>query len=221
MRDAPWFGLLIAVVIGCNASEADPTGTAPDGAAVTGDTTAEVAVEATPPEPPTPVDPATVPDYLEGFGDLYVREGDEIVDAPEAIEAVARRYPLFPGKGAPDGGVSLTILASHETVKVGEELVVVHVLEATEPGVELYLMGPKRIHEEYVDGTLASAPWKGIGVYDGAVLTGPGVDGNYDLTRYTWTEPGTHTIQWRHGGTTCAIAGVRPVSNTLTITVVE
>jgi hypothetical protein len=106
-------------------------------------------------------------------------------------------------------------------VKVGEEVQVIHVCEVTKPGIEVYVMGPKRIHEEYVDGKLGSAPWKGLGVYDGAVLTLPMADANYDLTTYTWTTPGTHTIQWRHGGTTCDIAGVAPVSNTLTITVVE
>jgi hypothetical protein len=213
MRIATWItsGILALALFGCGPSKGAPS--EPEEAPP------EPAAEAA--EPVTPVDPSSVPDYLQGFGDLYVRVGDDIEDAPEEIEAVARRYPLYPHKGDLDGGVRLTILTAKETVKVGEEVVVIHVCEVTKPGIETYVMGPKRVHGEYVDGVLASAPWKGLGVYDGAVLSTPTADAHYDLTTYTWSTPGTHTIQWRHGGTTCDIAGVSPVSNTLTITVVE
>ena len=210
-------GVLGLTLLGCGTSKAQPGQS--DRSAETG-TSAEHKARID--ELPIPdITPLPVPPHLENFGDLYVRVGDEIVDAPPELEAAARRYVQYPGKGDLVGGLRLTILTAETTVKVGQEVVVIHVCEATEPGIEVFVMGPKRVHGEYVDGKLNSAPWKGLGVYDGAVLSTPTADANYDLTIYSWDQPGTHTIQWRHGGTTCEIAGVSPISNTLTITVVE
>jgi len=144
----------------------------------------------------------TLPAYLvrlEASGDLYAREGAGIVPAPEADTAVLRGYPRWVDKGvlALPSGERLTILTSKRVYSVGEELRVVHVHEATKPGVELYVMGPKAIYGEYVDGKLASpAAVAPPGAYDGAVVQSPGVDHNYELSVHR-LPAGTHTIEWR------------------------
>lgn len=74
---------------------------------------------------------------------------------------------------------------------------VVHVHEATRPGIELYVMGPKAIYGEYVDGVLASPAAAGHAPgYNGLVLPSPGIDQNYEVSVYR-LGPGKHTIQWR------------------------
>ena len=36
--------------------------------------------------------------------------------------------------------------------------------------------------------------------YDGLVAKGPMADFHYDITTYSFPEPGTHAIQWKGGG---------------------
>jgi hypothetical protein len=145
---------------------------------------------------------AAVPDYLVRLaerGSLYVRRGNDIVDAPAADIAVLRSYPSLPGKGPLTGaaGERLTILTAKTTYAPGEEIRVIHVHEATLPGASLYVMGPKEVSGEYVDGKLASrAATVQPGAYDGAVLASPGVDTNYDITSHRLAA-GRHTLQWR------------------------
>jgi len=210
-----WIGILALGLIGCGASR----GTSTEAESERSGDPAEGERSGDPAETETTDVP--IPEHLKHFGGLYVRVGDRIIDAPEADVAVARSYPTFARKGNLVGGMRLTILTASTTVEVGDEVRVIHVLEATAPGTEVFVMGPKRVHAEYLDGKLATTAYPGLGVYDGAVLTAPAADYNYDITTYTFTKPGTHTIQWRHGGMTCEIAQVNPVSNTLTITVVD
>ena len=158
---------------------------------------------------------------LEASGDLYARVGGGIVPASAADHAVLRGYPRWVDKGALalPSGERLTILTSKRVYSVGEEVRVVHVHEATKPGVELYVMGPKAIYGEYVDGTLASpgtaAP---PGPYDGRVVQSPGADHNYEVSVHKMPA-GTHTIEWRFATLS---SGPRPTmlrSNVLTIEV--
>lgn len=137
---------------------------------------------------------------------LFVREGDRIVPAADVDVELARRYPSFPEKGQVRDGYRLTILTHRAVYRVSEEIRVVHVCEAVAPGTELYVMGPKPVCGEYVDGRPATAPCPNpaeplapIEPYDGRVVPGPGIDTNYEITRYTFDAPGIHTIVWRLG----------------------
>ncbi len=147
-----------------------------------------------------------VPEHLRHWPGLYVREGDRIVEAPPDDAAVARAYPRWPDKGPITNGVRLTLMTKQPTYRVGEEVRVIHVVEATEPGRELYIMGPKPIYGEYVDGHLTAQlpppnqdPLIPV-IYDGPTLPGPAVDYNYDITSYRFDAPGRHEIVWRLDG---------------------
>ena len=50
------------------------------------------------------------------------------------------------------GGTRLTILAKKNRYRVNEEVRIIHVLEVVEPGHRLFVMGPKPIYGEYIDG---------------------------------------------------------------------
>jgi hypothetical protein len=137
---------------------------------------------------------------------LFVREGDRIVPARPEDSEVAAAYAAFPDKGPVRSGYRLTILARDRPFAAGEEVRVVHVCEAVEPGTQLYLMGPKPVYGEMVDGVLAtapppspSAPLGPGGTYDGRVAVGPGVDTNYEITSYRFQTPGVHSIVWQLG----------------------
>jgi len=148
--------------------------------------------------------------------ELFVREGDRIVPAPADDEEVARRYPMFPDKGPIVGGYRITILTKDVAFRAGDLLPVIHVCEAVSRDTRLYVMGPKPIYGEYVDGVLSTgAPAIGQNplepsFYDGRVVDGPAVDYNYEITQYRFDGPGRHVIQWRPGTL---------VSNTLRIRV--
>ena len=113
---------------------------------------------------------------------------------------------LYAGAEGPESrGYRLTILAAKTELAVDETVRVVHVCESVTEDAELYVMGPKPVYDEYVDGIRATdrlpagedpfAP----AAYDGRVLPGPGVDTNYEVMEYAFTSPGEHTVQWRLG----------------------
>jgi hypothetical protein len=137
---------------------------------------------------------------------LFVREGERVVSAPMEDVQLARSYPEFKAKGTPHSGYRLTILTRSSTYRLGEEIRVLHICEAITPGTQLYVMGPKRIYGEFVDDPpvtpppLNSAePLTPSEPYDGHVVPGPGIDANYEITRYRFDVPGIHTISWRLG----------------------
>lgn len=149
--------------------------------------------------------PEPIPDHLKHFPGLSVRSGDRILPAPEADVAVAKGYPTAPGKGAWLDGRRLTILTRELRVPAGQPVRVVHVFETTRPGDSLYVMGPKAVLGEHVDGKLVTPPAPSTGDplaptgdYDGRVLQAPGVDYNYEITEYT-LPPGRHVIEWQLG----------------------
>jgi hypothetical protein len=151
---------------------------------------------------------ANLPAYLQRLqtsGDLYVRRDNKIENAPPEEVAVLRSYPSGSIRGQLIEGRRVTILAVKTSVAVGESVRVIHIVEVEKEGEELWVMGPKPVVGEHVDGKLTAGgeiPEWGpftMGVYDGAVLKSPGVDTNYDITTYAFKERGTHTIQWRAG----------------------
>lgn len=152
------------------------------------------------PTPPAPAAPAVIPEYLKKPPELYARSGTSIVPAPPGDQAVAATYAKSAARGPLLAGARITILTERTTYKVGEEVRVIHVLEAPDPGVQLYVMGPKAIYSEYVDGVDRTGPPPAAQVYDGAVVPSPGADFNYEVTTYKFTTPGPHRIQWRDGG---------------------
>jgi hypothetical protein len=149
--------------------------------------------------------PAPSPDHLKHFPGLSVRRGDQIVAAPEADIAVARAYPTAPAKGSWLDGRRITLLTGALRVKPGQPVRVIHVVESTRAGDSLYVMGPKPILGEHVDGKLVTAaaaergdPLAPTGDYDGRVVPAPAVDYNYEVTEYNLAV-GSHTIDWQLG----------------------
>jgi hypothetical protein len=140
------------------------------------------------------------PEYLRRWPGLFMRKGDQIVDAPPGDVEIAKRYPGFVNKGTVVAGRRITIMTRASTYGVGEPVRVLHMLEALEPGQKVFVMGPKAVYGEYVDGRLATAATADPAqAYDGRVLDSPAVDYNYDITQYTFSEPGPHTIHWQMG----------------------
>ena len=151
---------------------------------------------------------ATAPAWLDDLvrRGLFVREGERIVDAPAEDLAVLRTYRDGRDLGPLREGSRLTLLAARRVYAVGEPVRVVHVLERTLPGHDLYIMGPKAVTGVWVDGALASPPEpaEGLGptTYDGAVLQSPGADTNFERSVHRFRAPGLHRVQWRAGGMT-------------------
>lgn len=164
---------------------------------------------------------APLPDYLERLAngaEAQVRIGRDYAAAPAADTALLRSYPQWNDKGIVTGpaGERLTILTAKKVYAAGEEIRIVHVHEATKPGVSLYVMGPKEIFGEYVDGVLAS--WGATAppdAYDGRVIESPGEDHNYSVSVHRLA-PGVHRIEWRFA----TLSGPRVLrSNVLTVEV--
>jgi len=150
-------------------------------------------------------DATDIPSYLSRWPGLYVRDGNQIVAAPEEDISVARNYPIWRDKGQITDGKRLTILTKKTAYQVNEEVRIIHVVEVTEPGHTVYVMGPKPIYGEYMDGQLVTERLPAMedplapSTYHGAVLPSPAVDYNYDITSYSFSKPGTHSFQWRLG----------------------
>ncbi len=146
-----------------------------------------------------------IPDYLKRWPGLYVREGNRIIKAPSDDQSVAQHYLWWSDKGRVITGKRLTIMTRKTCYHVNEEIRIVHVFEATESGTTVYVMGPKPILGEYVDGKTDTElpsecedPLKSS-IYDGRTLQSPAVDYNFDITTYVFAEPGKHEIYWKLG----------------------
>jgi len=102
-------------------------------------------------------------------------------------------------------GRRITIMTGERRYRAGEEIRVHHVMEATEPGIDVYVMGPKQVTDETVNGELRTAagppsadPFR-PSEYDGRVVPGPAIDFNYEVTAYRFTRPGAYQILWKPG----------------------
>lgn len=127
---------------------------------------------------------------------------------------VAAGYPLWPDKGPIVNGVRLTLMSARANYRRGESVQVVHVADHTEPGRQVYAMGPKPVYGEYVDGQPATPappadedPLAPL-LYDGLVLASPQVDANYEVTTYV-LPPGEHEIRWEMGDRRSNVLRVR------------
>ena len=122
------------------------------------------------------------------------------------LDEVESAYRDWPDKGPLVGGRRLTLLSPAPRVAPGEPVPVYHVAEVTEPGRTLYVMGPKPVVGERVDGELRTPPPPADEdpleplLYDGRTLPSPGLDVNWEVTRYAFDEPGPHEIEWRLNG---------------------
>ena len=139
------------------------------------------------------------PPYLKQWRGLSIRKENKIVEALPEDVAVAKSYQTANEKGKIVGGRRLTILTKKKHYQVGEEVRVIHVMEVMEPGHELYIMGPKPVYGEYVDDRPVTTQRPEAQDYDGVVLESPNVDYNYDITSYSFFEPGIHRIHWQMG----------------------
>lgn len=114
-------------------------------------------------------------------------------------------YERWSDKGPLSDGRRLTLLADETALSPGDTLRVAHVYELTEPGGELWVMGPKPVYGEELDGRPVTpavpadddplAPLN----YDGRVLPSPGIDTNFEMTTYDFDRPGVHELTWRIG----------------------
>lgn len=149
--------------------------------------------------------------------ELYVREGGRIVKAPAQDVALANSYPGWTDKGQVIDGVRLTLMCRKDQYHAAEPLHVIHAVEFVEPGRSVYVMGPKAVYGEYVDGELATDAWPKGGDplvpldYDGVTLPSPAIDFNYEVTAYS-LPAGNHDLYWQLG---------HYRSNTLKIRVIE
>jgi hypothetical protein len=149
----------------------------------------------------------SVPEYLLEKPTLYVRnKKGEPIEAPKQDQDVAASYRFSKLRSDTSTGVSLTILSRKTVYAIHEPVRIIHVLEIRDTGWDLHVMGPKEIQGEYINDSLVSRPprenskdpWV-PGIYDGVVLSSPGVDFNFEITEYVFDKPGTYRVQWRLG----------------------
>jgi hypothetical protein len=153
-------------------------------------------------ESTTPAD--DLPAYLRQMPTLLMRVGNRLVPASPEDLAVAQQYPTWSDKGPLLDGRRLTLLTRSMNCAVGEPVRVIHALEVIGTGMSAAVAGPKPILGEYVDSVLATLPAPAEDpfvppIYDGPMVSSPVVDFNYEITVYTFSTPGQHTIQWRIG----------------------
>jgi hypothetical protein len=166
---------------------------------------------------------APLPAYLsrlEKLDQAYERAGAQIVPLPLADLVALRAYPRLAesAKGVAFGPARerLTLTSAKTTYAPDEDIRVLHLHEVGGPGLEVYVMGPKAIYGEVVDGVPRGRPGPPpVEAYDGAVVPSPGVDTNYEPTVYRLPR-GKHTIVWR---STTLSSTTMLTSNTLTIEV--
>jgi len=128
------------------------------------------------------------------------------VESGQIDLALMESYGEWDDKGPVIDGRRITILTGSLSYKVNEEVLIAHVLEATLPGHEVHVMGPKIVFGEYINGELQgeavpddqSDPFVPL-EYDGRVLDSPATDFNYDASVYTFVEPGDFEICWKPG----------------------
>jgi hypothetical protein len=212
VRVAHRLPVLVLVAIGCTTPRSEPGESAALASNVAPPRASSVASEGAP-----------LPAYLarlEKLDQAYERSGHEIVPLPLSDLAALRAYPRLAesAKGVAVGPAHERLtLTSAKTIYVpDEDIRVLHVHEVAGPGLEVYVMGPKAIYGESVDGEPRGRPGPPpVEAYDGAVVPSPAVDTNYEPTVYRLPR-GKHTIVWR---STTLSSTTMLTSNTLTIEV--
>ncbi|MGV8803580.1 MAG: hypothetical protein ACWA6Y_01290 [Polaromonas sp.] len=141
-----------------------------------------------------------IPAHLQHWPGLFEWRDGALMQASAADVAVARSYPSYADKGGLVNGRRLTVMSRSRLYRIAEEVRVIHVVEAVEPGQELYIMGPKPVYGEYLDDALVTQqPPQDVwapDTYNGPTLPSPAVDYNYEITAYRFDRAGRHTIEW-------------------------
>jgi hypothetical protein len=143
---------------------------------------------------------------IDGERFLYGLKGDQIIETTEEDVIVAKNYMDWGDKGILIDGRRLTIIAKKQCYNVSEEVRIIHILEAPLPGCMVYVMGPKRIFNEYINGHLQGEkmafdqtdPFLPV-EYDGRVLDSPATDLIFEVTIYSFTQLGEYEICWQPG----------------------
>ena len=209
---APLMVVVTVVVCGCTAPRSEP-----------GESPARASGASAPRASSSPPEGTALPKYLaalEKLDSAYERSGERLVPIPAADVVALRAYPRLEvsAKGVPVGPAHerLTLTTAKTIYASDEDIRVLHVHEVAGPGREVYVMGPKAIYGESVDGEPRGRPSPpAVEPYDGAVIASPAVDTNYEPTVYRLLH-GKHTIVWR---STTLSSTTMLTSNTLTIEV--
>lgn len=209
IANAAHFGslMLVASLVACRGQNDAAVGPTPVPREAHSPTAADAAASAKCPAIAGEVRQGAPPPYLARMAELnlFVRTSDGgIANATARDDAVVRSYPKSTARGPLIGGMRMTLLTEKTRVARGEEVRVIHVLEIEAAGKDLFVMGPKPVAGEHLDGNLVTPRVPIVGaftteVYDGMVVRSPGVDTNYDVTRYTFANAGVHTLEWRDG----------------------
>lgn len=135
---------------------------------------------------------------------LYERKGAELIEAPENDIKLAKTYPQWEKKGPEINGKRLTIMTEKLNYKTNENIRILHIVDYIFPGQDAFLMGPKKVYNEYVNDELTTEKLTTSakdplipGFYDGIVAKSPIIDFNFDITTYKFSEKGIYKIQWK------------------------
>jgi HEAT repeats len=139
------------------------------------------------------------------YGGYMERVGDGFRDIDAVGEKVILSFHTFREKPELVEGRRITLLPEVLTAKIGDTIRIFHVYEDQRAESELYIMGPKAITGLVVDskssadlGKLGDYP--GEIVYDGVVISQPGWDYNFEITKLVFATEGEHTVEWRAFG---------------------
>lgn len=128
------------------------------------------------------------------------------MDMSDKDMIAAKEYTEWSEKGLVKDGRRVTIISKKKNYEINELVNIQHFLEATIPGYKMYIMGPKAIFDEYINGRLQGKTLKAKNQdpfiptsYDGRVKESPAIDGNYQITSYIFSEPGVYEICWQPG----------------------
>jgi hypothetical protein len=123
----------------------------------------------------------------------------------KSIIELALNFGDWKSKGEVFAGRRLSINTPSESVGIGEEIHVIHVLETVAADLPTYVKGTKLVYGECINGKLVSnelpegenpfAPHE----YADQALNGPCTDFNFHNTTYSFEEAGTYEIVWTQG----------------------
>ncbi|MGL4597201.1 MAG: hypothetical protein ACRCYO_06725 [Bacteroidia bacterium] len=150
----------------------------------------------------------SVPPYLQDFWGGYQvldKTTDRFVNVSAEIQNWLKSYPFWIDKGPIKNQRRLTITCQKTIFKTNEAIRVAHYIEELDSGQTLYVMGPKKITNEFVNDSLhtsvsldSNTPWLEM-EYNGEVVDSPGLDYNFEITEYRFSKAGTYTIYWKPG----------------------
>lgn len=143
-------------------------------------------------------------EYFKNFRGLSDRVGNQIHEAGLNDIQTLMSYSKDSPKGMFLNGRCIAILSEKTTYTVDEEVRIIHVFETINKEEELLINGPKQVYGEFVNEKLSTKlssvddyPW--LPFYDGKAIKGPGIDYNFEITKYQFKKLGTYNILWKVG----------------------